>query len=598
MTKAHFRTRLFRLIDAGLDPESADPELLRRVRIVSVGTLTMFFIGIPFTFQYWSMGVRVISYALVATMGLCFANLLWLRRRHDVVLGGHVATFLLFVLLVLSNSISGGFYDPNFAWLYVVPIAAGVAVDVKALWGWLVTVVVTCLVFWVLAVLGFEVADLIPPESHAVQSLANRLSALVAIGILSMSFVSAQRKAEQQLVTVNEELGREVEVRKRAEQEARAADRAKSEFMATVSHELRTPMNGVIGMSGLLLDTRLDSRQKEYAETVRSSAHALLGIINEILDFSKLERGSIELEPVDFDLHRALDDVLELMALEARTKGLRLTYDTGTAPRRLRGDVGRLRQILINLMGNAVKFTEQGGVEVSVYPVDEAVLRFEVRDTGIGITTEDQEHLFEPFYQVDGTIRRRFSGTGLGLAIVRSLVEAMGGTCGVESTAGEGSTFYFTARFEPPAEEGAEPRRGGRGGEAELRIGRDENGRRRRILVVEDNVVNQRVAVRLLESFGCRADVAADGREALTMLESISYSAILMDCHMPRLDGYETTAEIRRRENGSHRIPVIAMTASAMPGDRERALDAGMDDYVVKPVDRKKLLDALRRHTG
>lgn len=587
--------RFYDFVNGGLDVERTDPGILRRIQVINLGTLGMVALSSPFVIQYWLLGVPAISVILLMVYGICLLNVALLRHARDVDRAGHLATFAVFALLLASNCASGGFYDPNFAWLYVVPIMAGVANDLRALWTWLGVIVVTILVFFFLPSLGVTVPDLIPPERHAVQSLANRLSAIVAIGVLGTTFVTGQRLAERRLLKAKKSLEHEVAVRKRAEEKALAADRAKTEFLATVSHELRTPMNGILGMSGLLADTALDKDQRELTETIRSSGQSLLTIINEILDFAQFETGRLELEPVTFDLRRATDEVLELLGPTAREKGLEIFHITGAdVPNILFGDVGRLRQILINLVGNAIKFTDEGSIEVrsSLVAEDEksVELRFEVVDTGVGLETGDSERLFGPFVQAESSIRRRYGGTGLGLAIVKGLSEAMGGACGAEPRPGGGSTFWFTVRLvrgealaEPPCADEI------------LELPPDADGRPPRVLVVEDNIVNQKVAVRMLESLGCRAEVAADGREAIEMLQRLHYAAVLMDCHMPVLDGYAATVEIRGREDADHPTPIIAMTAAAMPGDRERALASGMDDYIAKPVERGKLAELLRR---
>jgi two-component system sensor histidine kinase/response regulator len=544
------------------------------------------------------------------------------------------------------------------------------------------------------------------------------------VGVLVVGQDITQRKqAEARL----QEQTRELE---HARDAALAAAQAKSDFLAMVSHEVRTPMNGVIGMTGLLLDTTLTPDQREYARTVRASAQALLTIINDILDFSKVEAGKLEIETVDCNPSMMVEETVDLLAEAAGAKGLELSYLVDAAvPAAVGGDPGRLRQILLNLLGNAVKFTDTGDVtlRVSVDSQDErsTLLRFEVSDTGIGVPEDARSRLFQPFSQVDASTTRKYGGTGLGLAISRRLAELMGGSIGVESATGTGSTFWFTARVERRATPAEEPRQllanarvligaghgltgaliaqtvrrlggapdqvsdasgvldavrraheaqssysvvylderlsggpdlallgalaGGSGLPAvpvvlltasrnptrivvdqfisgrlakpvrasqivrgvttlagcpdrpteaprrETPVERAEARSRGRILLAEDNVVNQRVATRLLEKFGYRVDVVADGREAVEAFTQLGYDLVLMDCQMPEMDGFTATGAIRERETAGRRTPIVAMTAGAMPGDRERCLDAGMDDYLTKPVDVEKLRQVLDR---
>jgi len=405
---------------------------------------------------------------------------------------------------------------------------------------------------------------------------------------------AAKARAEQEKAVVDQQK-REIE---RLLDEAKEISRHKSEFLANMSHEIRTPMNGVLGMTNLVLATQLSDEQREYVETARLSADSLLTVLNDILDFSKIEAGRLDLNPIDFSLKDCLEQIGRMLSLPIANKNLNYSVSVADdVPDRLVGDPDRLRQILLNLTGNAIKFTEQGGISLSVHrepAADGVTLLFAVRDSGVGIPAEKQDLIFEAFRQADGSTTRKYGGTGLGLAICARLVELMGGSIWVESELGHGSTFHFSARLGVVTKKTAMIDEGARNLTMAVMAFNPQPLTDLRILLAEDNPVNQRLATKLLEKRGHRVTVTATGSGALQRTQDEIFDVILMDVQMPDMDGLQATALIREREKSrGRRTPIIALTAHSMKGDRERCLAAGMDNYVTKPFDVARLIEVV-----
>jgi signal transduction histidine kinase/DNA-binding response OmpR family regulator len=665
--------------------------------------------GAAYTVAYLSYGLP--WFALVTACCMAVGALApFFALRGDLFTSANLATGSLCAVIVSTSYGSGGIAQAGYAWIYVVPLVAGLLGGVRALAIWAPLALAATMSMAAGGIGPFLITTAIPEAFAEAQGVFDIILIFATVGLVVATFLRTRTLADRETQAIVAELAR-------AEGEARQADQAKSAFLATMSHEIRTPMNGVLGMTDLLLEMPLGEQQRRFAEVIKSSGESLLSILNDVLDYSKIEAGRMEIEATPFDLRTLVEQTVELIAARGQEQRLIFIVDVDPSlPATVVGDPTRLRQVLMNLLGNAVKFTSRGEVEVSVSAglrtAEAVTLTIAVRDTGVGIAASAIDRLFKPFSQADPSVARQYGGTGLGLAISARIVELMGGRIGVESTLNVGSTFWVSVDLRcPPQAPPAPPLAGRRvlvvdsharrrdalvrllsglgadtagagdtlsvqsalGKPPDARVFdaalvvRDTIGDGLRlastiadghpatrvivlvewgafvaeevlaqlrlaaqvslpgssaalveaivrpaipevqagvpaaaadapiVLVVDDNVINRRVAHLQLSRLGYRVVEAENGREALTRVAASSPAAILMDIEMPVMDGYEATRRLRDAERGGSRVPVIALTAHAVAGYRERVMRAGMDDYLTKPLRRDELHATLRR---
>jgi signal transduction histidine kinase/ActR/RegA family two-component response regulator len=521
-------------------------------------------------------------------LGVVLCGLLFLRRgvRAEI-----VAMFLVgvaYLAFVLGAVDLGGIQSPPTQMLLLVPLLARFLAGRRAGAAMFTLVTVT---FVVLGVYG--------PGEVMLDRIATLLVINTVIVLVVNAFELGSQEARRELDEANAELTATNADLVAARDAAERTLATRSAFLAAVSHEVRTPMSGILGVTDLLLQYPLDQQQREHVELIRRSGEAILVITSDVLDFSKLDANKMQLEHIALDVVRVVEEVLSLMRPRAEAKGLKLSsnVESQSMPRYL-GDPGRLRQVLLNLVSNAIKFTDTGAVEVRA-SIDMRGpgmdhLRFEVRDTGIGLTESQQAVIFEAFAQGESSTARRYGGTGLGLAISTNLIKLMGGELRVESAPGRGSTFRFTIMLAQAASQVAH----GHPGDSPV-VSSDMSSMFTRaaplaVLLAEDDLISRKVVKALLERLGCGVDAVEDGEAAVQAVSTRSYDVVLMDCELPRMNGFEATARIRALPEPACHTTVIAMTGHAMQGDRERCLEAGMNDYLSKPVRRRALITTLR----
>ncbi len=562
----------------------AGPVERAQIRVQHLIVLLHVTVGPVYLVIFTGLGLHYAVGVLVLTIMGAVAGLLLFTRRGKAHMGGVIVSVGFFFTITTALVARGGMTSNSAAWLLLAPVLAFMMVGPRHGVHIAASTAAVFVGLWGIEQAGVSMPPGLPADAAHIMLVIDYPTVAGVIAALLWVQAGVWDRVIAQLDDSNTKLRDEVVERERAERSAMDAARARYTFLATMSHEIRTPLNGVLGLTEVLLDTELDKDQLQLASTVRDSGQLLRALLDDVLDFSKIDSGRLEIEAVPINVHRLCEEVVDLWRGPAQERNLKLqSVPEPDAPKWILGDPTKLKQVLGNLVSNAIKFTDHGHVHIVVRSGTQ--LRLEVQDTGIGVDPSTAEHIFEPFRQADSTTTRRYGGTGLGLAICRRLAEAMQGQLTVRSTPGEGASFCLTlplveAQPEVQQEASLQPN-----AQPSLLEGH-------RVLVAEDNPVNQVVVRRLLERHGVQVVMAADGEQCVQLWQEHQPDLILMDCQMPVCDGYDASRRIREAQG---ELPIIAVTANTMPGDRARSLDAGMNDHLGKPIRPAELETMLGR---
>jgi signal transduction histidine kinase/ActR/RegA family two-component response regulator len=586
---------LFKVVDVliPIRERTGSEETLRNARIVYIALLLLVVTDFAFGALGLAQGDRVLPWIVVAAGLLACITPVLHRLSGSVKLAAIWISLIGTLMLFSTGALSGGIHSNSQVWFAALAVFILMTQGTQAALLWTLVIALEGFALWWIPSHGYLLPDFEQPDTKAISWAFAFPSALLLMISMLHGFFEAHRRAIQNLDQQAKALEEQADQLRQAKSEAEAASRSRTDFIATVSHEIRTPMNGILGVAHLLAGTELSGEQRKYLDALRVSGEGLLSILGDILDFSKIEAGKLELRPESFAFATMCEECISVFAGIAQSKRLdiRMHLESGL-PDFVFGDPLRLKQILINLIGNAVKFTDKGEVTLRAIPLPERKdwVRFVVKDTGIGMSQATLRILFQPYTQADASSTRNYGGTGLGLAICNRLLGLMGGDIRVESSLGTGSEFSIQvplpkAQLPSEAPAASVPLRAAPGFQAKL------------VLLAEDNMINRMVAVKILESMGLQVDVAGNGLEAVERWRKGGYDIILMDCQMPGMDGYEATRIIRRLEreaDDGERIPIVALTAHAMEEDRRACLESGMDEYLSKPVKVEALRQVLQ----